>query len=150
LELAVPVLDLRPLAPPERHRLVYEQLDALAPGETLELVNDHRPSPLRYELEATRPGQYRWVDGDDGPDTWTAAITCTARIVDARPILARGDEPFGTIMAAVAELQAGQPLVVLAPFEPVPLEGVLSAQGFTWSANMLDGGDWRVVFSAGG
>ena len=57
----MPVLDLRPLAPPERHRLVYEQLDALAPGETLELVNDHRPSPLRYELEATRPGQYRWA-----------------------------------------------------------------------------------------
>ena len=50
----MPVLDLRPLPPPERHRRVHEQLDGLAPGETLELVNDHRPSPLRYELEATR------------------------------------------------------------------------------------------------
>jgi uncharacterized protein (DUF2249 family) len=143
----MPVLDLRPLAPPERHRLVYQQLDALAPGETLELVNDHRPSPLRYELEATRPGEYQWVDGDNGPERWTAAITCSARIVDARPMIARGEEPFATIMAAVAMLEPGQPLVVLAPFEPVPLEGVLSAQGFTWTATTLDNGDWRVVFT---
>ena len=142
----MPVLDLRPLPPPERHRRVYEQLDALAPGETLELVNDHRPSPLRYELQAARPGEYDWVDGDDGPDRWTAAITCRSRIVDARPILARGEEPFDTIMAAVGALEPGQPLVVLAPFEPVPLEGVLSAQGFSWEAETLDGGDWRVVF----
>lgn len=144
------VLDLRPLPPSDRHPRVHEHLDALSPGETLELINDHRPSPLRYELEATRPGQYRWVDGDNGPDTWTASITCTARIVDARPILARGEEPFDSIMTAVSELDPDQPLVVLAPFEPVPLEGVLSAQGFTWSAETLDSGDWRVVFQAAG
>ena len=146
----MPVLDLRPLPPPDRHERVHEQLDGLAPGETLELINDHRPSPLRYELEATRPRQYQWVDGDNGPETWTASITCSARIVDAWPILARGEEPFDAIMAAVGELEADQPLVVLVPFEPVPLEGVLSAQGFTWSAETLDSGDWRVVFQAAG
>lgn len=140
------VLDLRPLPPPERYRRVHERLDELAPGDTLELVNDRRPSPLRDELEATRPGQYRWADGTDGPDTWTAAITCVARIVDVRPILARGEEPFDEIMSAVGDLEPDQPLVVLVPFEPVPLEGVLSAQGFTWSAETLDTGDWRVVF----
>jgi uncharacterized protein (DUF2249 family) len=145
----MPVLDLRPLPPAERHRQVNEYLDALAPGETLELVNDHRPSPLRYELAATRPGQYDWTDGDDGPERWTATITCLARIVDARPIIARGEEPFDTIMAAVAALEPGEPLVVIAPFEPVPLEGVLSAQGFTWQADALEGGDWRVVFTPG-
>lgn len=145
----MPVLDLRPLPPPERHRRVHEHLDALAPGDSLELVNDHRPSPLRYELAATRPDQYDWTDGDNGPERWTATITCRARIVDARPLLARGEEPFDTIMAAVADLEPGQPLVVLAPFEPVPLEGVLSAQGFSWDAEALDGGDWRVVFRPG-
>lgn len=142
----MPVLDLRPLPPPERHRRVHQQLDALGPGETLDLVNDHRPSPLRYELEATRPGQYEWTDGEDGPERWTASIACRARIVDARPVLAEGGEPFEMIMSNVAALEDGQPLVVLAPFEPVPLEGVLSAQGFTWEAEALDGGDWRVVF----
>ena len=41
--------------------------------------------------------------------------------VDARPIIAAGGEPFDAIMAAVATLGEGEELVVLAPFEPVPL-----------------------------
>ena len=66
--------------------------------------------------------------------------------VDARPIIAAGDEPFDTIMGAVASLAEGEDLVILAPFEPVPLEGVLSGQGFTYEASDLGGGDWQVVF----
>ena len=65
--------------------------------------------------------------------------------VDARPIIAGGGEPFETIMAAVSRLPEGEDLVVLAPFEPVPLEGVLSAQGFAYEATELGGGDWQVV-----
>jgi len=142
----MPTLDLRPLPPPQRHRLVYEALDRLAVGEVLELLNDHRPSPLRYELEATRPGQYGWEDDQDGPAVFSARITARACIVDARPILAAGDEPFGAIMEAVDTLDPGQDLVVLVPFEPVPLEGVLGGQGFTYDAVVLDSGDWRVTF----
>lgn len=67
-------------------------------------------------------------------------------IVDARPIISAGDEPFETIMAAVAGLGTGEELVVLAPFEPVPLEGVLSSQGFVYDAVALDAGDWQVTF----
>ncbi len=66
--------------------------------------------------------------------------------VDARPIIAAGDEPFEAIMAAVSALGADEELVVLAPFEPVPLEGVLGAQGFTYTAEDLGDGDWRVTF----
>lgn len=67
-------------------------------------------------------------------------------VVDARPIIAAGDEPFETIMAAVAGLGETEDLVVLAPFEPVPLEGVLSSQGFTYEAVSLGGEDWQVTF----
>jgi uncharacterized protein (DUF2249 family) len=66
--------------------------------------------------------------------------------VDARPIIAAGGEPFDTIMSAVATLGEGEELVVLAPFEPVPLEGVLSSQGFSYEAIDLGGGDWQVTF----
>lgn len=66
--------------------------------------------------------------------------------VDARPIIAAGDEPFQTIMEAAAALVEEEELVVLAPFEPVPLEGVLSSQGFTYEAQELGDGDWRVTF----
>ena len=66
--------------------------------------------------------------------------------VDARPIIAAGDEPFDTIMSAVTALGENEELVVLAPFEPVPLEGVLSSQGFSYESVDLGGGDWQVTF----
>lgn len=66
--------------------------------------------------------------------------------LDVRPIIAAGDEPFETIMATVAELPDDHALVVIAPFEPVPLEGVLSEQGFLYEATALDGGDYSVRF----
>lgn len=66
--------------------------------------------------------------------------------VDARPIIAAGEEPFETIMTAAGSLGLGEELVVIAPFEPVPLEGVLSGQGFSYDAEELGGGDWRVTF----
>ena len=49
-------------------------------------------------------------------------------------------------MATVAALDEHEELVVLAPFEPVPLEGVLGAQGFSYEAVELGAGDWQVTF----
>lgn len=69
--------------------------------------------------------------------------------VDARPIIINGDEPFETIMAAASALADDEPLVVLAPFEPIPLEGVLSAQGFSYEVSDLGDGDWQVTFRRG-
>ena len=66
--------------------------------------------------------------------------------LDARPIIAAGEEPFDQIMATVAELKDNEEFVILAPFEPVPLEGVLSSQGFTFEAVDLGNGDWQVTF----
>jgi uncharacterized protein (DUF2249 family) len=66
--------------------------------------------------------------------------------IDARPIIAAGGEPFDVIMSAVATLGEGEELVVLAPFEPVPLEGVLSSQGFSYEAVALGVDDWQVTF----
>jgi hypothetical protein len=68
------------------------------------------------------------------------------RVVDARPTLAAGGEPFAEIMEAAGLVADGEALVVYAPFEPVPLEGVLGEHGFRYVAEQLDGGDWRVTF----
>lgn len=142
-------LDVRPMAPRHRHATIFERLDDLATGETLRLVNDHDPSPLRYQLDATRPGQFRWEEVERGPERWAVDITSTARVVDARPILAAGGEPFAEIMEAAGQVAEGEVLVVLAPFEPVPLEGVLGEHGFRYVADQLESGDWRVTFVRG-
>jgi uncharacterized protein (DUF2249 family) len=142
-------LDVRPMPPRERHETIFERLDVLATGETLRLVNDHDPAPLRYQLEATRPDQFRWEYAERGPDDWAVDITSTARVVDARPTLTAGGEPFAEIMDAASAVGDGEVLVVYAPFEPVPLEGVLGEQGFDYVADELESGDWRVTFRQG-
>jgi len=140
-------LDIRPLPPPERHATIFAKLDELALGDTLRLVNDHDPVPLHHQLEATRPGQFAWDPVESGPTQWAIDITNRARVVDARPIIADGGEPFDTIMNAVGELSGDEVLVVYAPFEPVPLEGVLGEQGFDYQADDIGDGDWRVTFT---
>ncbi len=67
--------------------------------------------------------------------------------LDVRPLLADGHEPFDQIMSAVGQLSPGEDLVIVAPFEPVPLEGVLGSQGFAFDAVEIGDGDWRVTFS---
>lgn len=64
-------------------------------------------------------------------------IVSRARVVDARPVLAAGGEPFAEIMNAAA-VGGDEVLVVHAPFEPVPLEGVLGEQGFAFVADQLE------------
>lgn len=71
-------------------------------------------------------------------------------VFDARPILTAGGEPFDAIMKAVAELGPSEEFVLLATFEPVPLEGVLASHGYTYEAQPLDGGDWQVTFRPAG
>jgi len=139
-------LDVRTLEPRDRHPTIFAHLDTLRPGETLRLVNDHDPAPLRYQLDAEFPDHYRWVSVEAGPERWVVDIICRARIVDARPVIAAGGEPFAMIMEAAASTGGDEVLVVYAPFEPIPLEGVLGQQGFDHVAEQLDAGTWRVRF----
>jgi uncharacterized protein (DUF2249 family) len=67
--------------------------------------------------------------------------------VDVREDLRQGREPFSRIMQAVAELKASQDLFLIAPFEPAPLYGVLSAQGFSHQARETPTGDWEITFT---
>jgi hypothetical protein len=49
-------------------------------------------------------------------------------------------------MAAIAGLEDHEEFVILAPFEPIPLEGLLSSQGFSYDAIAIGNGDWQVTF----
>lgn len=141
----VVTFDVRPVPKPERHPKIHAILDGLAPGQVLKLVADHEPVHLRNELDRLRPGEVHWdSQGPDG-DAFTVLITQRVRLVDARPLIEAGEEPFETIMAAVAEL-GDEDLVIAAPFEPTPLEGVLGSQGFSFEVNEVQPGHWRVLF----
>jgi uncharacterized protein (DUF2249 family) len=69
------------------------------------------------------------------------------KVLDVRPLIAQGIEPFEAIMQAVEELADDQDIVIIAPFEPVPLEGVLSGQGFSYKAVPQEQNGWQVTFT---
>ena len=92
------------------------------------------------------PGHFSWEYAEKGPVDWAIDITSKRRVFDARPILAAGGEPFGEIMAAAADVGPGEVFVLYAPFDPVPLQGVLGEQGFGFVSDQLPSGDWQVTF----
>lgn len=68
------ILDVRNIIPRERHPKIFNTFDGLRAGEMMVLINDHDPKPLKYQLEAERPGQMEWKYIEQGPDIWKVEI----------------------------------------------------------------------------
>jgi uncharacterized protein (DUF2249 family) len=68
-------IDVRAVPPRERHPLIFSTFEGLAPGQALELVNDHDPRPLFFQFDAQMPGEFSWDYLEQGPDLWRVAIT---------------------------------------------------------------------------
>jgi len=70
----VQIVDVRELPPHERHPVIFDCFDELAPGEALELVNDHDPQPLYSQFMAEFPGAAGWEYVERGPEVWRVRI----------------------------------------------------------------------------
>lgn len=68
-------LDVRTLPHGARHEIIFGKLDLLKPSESLVIVNDHDPKPLRYQASAMWPDRFDWTYLEAGPATWRVAIT---------------------------------------------------------------------------
>lgn len=68
------IIDVRKLPFPHRHRLIFEQFDALGQGQSFQLVNDHDPRPLYYQFMHERSGQFSWDYLEEGPGEWRVRI----------------------------------------------------------------------------
>jgi uncharacterized protein (DUF2249 family) len=66
--------------------------------------------------------------------------------LDVRLLLARGESPCGAIEEAAGQVAVGRSLVLLVPFEPVPLYARLARQGFEAQSEPLEDGTWQVTF----
>jgi uncharacterized protein (DUF2249 family) len=67
-------VDVRTIAPRDRHPLLFDTFDALESGTSFELVNDHDPKPLYYQFRAERAGLLDWEYLEEGPDVWRVRI----------------------------------------------------------------------------
>lgn len=75
---------------------------------------------------------------------WKAQATT---ILDVRPELAQGGEPFARIMEVAEGVQPGESFVLIAPFNPVPLYSVLNGRGFTSATEHVSDDEWIVSFT---
>jgi uncharacterized protein (DUF2249 family) len=69
------------------------------------------------------------------------------KMLDVRPLLAKGIEPLGAIIEAKDLLAAGQSLVLRAPFEPVPLFALFENEGYRIDATKHAEDDWEIEFT---
>ena len=68
-------IDVRTLAPQQRHATIFGRFDELLPGETLQLVSDHDPQPLHRQLQSRSGGLFQWAYLEEGPQQWRIEIT---------------------------------------------------------------------------
>ena len=68
-------LDIRTIAPEERHRLIFSTFDQLKAGQAMELINDHDPQPLHRRFQTELAGKFSWAYLEQGPAAWRVAIT---------------------------------------------------------------------------
>ncbi len=68
-------------------------------------------------------------------------------VLDVRPELEQGEEPFVRIMEAASSITPGETLVIVAPFEPVPLYAVLEVRGFAHETEQVAANEWVVCFT---
>ncbi|MFP5451350.1 MAG: DUF2249 domain-containing protein [Thermoleophilia bacterium] len=68
------IIDVREIVPRERHPKIFATFEALSPGQSFQLVNDHDPKPLRYQFEAEMPDRFTWEYLEQGPETWRVQI----------------------------------------------------------------------------
>lgn len=71
----------------------------------------------------------------------------TAEILDVRPVLEQGGEPFVQIMETAERVPPGRTLVLIAPFEPAPLYAVLGGRGFSHATERVSDDEWIVRFT---
>jgi len=68
------VINVRDIDPRHRHGIISQLFDHLDPDRSLQLVVDHDPRPLRYQLEARHGSRCNWSYLEQGPDVWRVRL----------------------------------------------------------------------------
>lgn len=65
-------------------------------------------------------------------------------IVDVRPLLERGEDPLRRVVSHAAGVGTKDRLILVAPFNPLPLRRVLAQMGFSSRAEKVCEREWQV------
>lgn len=64
------VIKVADIDPRHRHTIISRLFEHLAPDDALQLIVDHDPRPLRFQLEARHGERCEWSYLETGPDVW--------------------------------------------------------------------------------
>lgn len=67
-------LDVTLIEPRLKHPVIFNYFDALQPGESFIIHNDHDPKPLYYQLLGERGNIFTWEYLEHGPESWQVKI----------------------------------------------------------------------------
>ncbi|MBP2229481.1 uncharacterized protein (DUF2249 family) [Azospirillum agricola] len=101
-----PVVDVQSIPPYERHPLIFQRVQALAPGAGFSLVNDHDPRPLHRQLETLFGEAIAWEYLERGPAVWRVRISRPLQPVPPAAFRLRIAQDGGVTLAA-ADAQIG-------------------------------------------
>ncbi|MHA6644454.1 DUF2249 domain-containing protein [Mesorhizobium sp. A623] len=73
------VIDVRQIDSQHRHMVVLQLFEHLPASRTMQLVADHDPKPLRFQLETKHGAICRWTYLEEGPDVWRVRL-CNKRV----------------------------------------------------------------------
>jgi uncharacterized protein (DUF2249 family) len=70
----IAVIDVASLPPGTCGRHIIGTYERLLPGESMEIVVDHDPAPLRQRFAVERPGEADWAYLEFGPRVWRVRV----------------------------------------------------------------------------
>lgn len=70
----ISTLDVTLIEPRLKHPVIFNYFDALQPGESFIIHNDHDPKPLYYQLLGERGNIFTWEYLEHGPESWQVKI----------------------------------------------------------------------------
>jgi regulator of cell morphogenesis and NO signaling len=68
------VLNVTLIEPRLKHPTIFKYFDALKEGEAFQILNDHDPKPLYYQLLGERGNIFTWAYEENGPQWWRVQI----------------------------------------------------------------------------
>jgi uncharacterized protein (DUF2249 family) len=68
------VIDVRQIDPRHRHMVILQLFENLPAGGTMQLIADHDPKPLHFQLEAEYGAACVWTYLEEGPDCWRVRL----------------------------------------------------------------------------
>lgn len=68
------VLNVTQIEPRQKHPTIFRYFDELKGGEAFQILNDHDPKPLYYQLIAERGNIFTWDYLEKGPSWWRVQI----------------------------------------------------------------------------